>query len=166
MRFVDQEDIRLRAEIEEAVVFARKAREAGVDLVDCSSGGMDPRARVPVGPGYQVPFAARIRTEAAVATAGPEVLTEKKDEEGEEGAENAEETRTCAKGLMRFQEPACYTPRGYGISLCRDSVFRIPAFFHWCQLKDFPNGATGLIADKSPSRHSRQPQAGMTGWTQ
>jgi hypothetical protein len=31
------------------------------------------------------------------------------------------------------------------MSLCRDSVFRIPAFAHWRQLKDFPNGATGLI---------------------
>lgn len=60
---------------EEAVVFARLARTAGVDLVDCSSGGAHPRARVPVGPGYQVPFAARIRAEAAVATAAVGLIT-------------------------------------------------------------------------------------------
>ena len=60
---------------DEAVVFARRARTLGVDLVDCSSGGMDPRAQVPVGPGYQVPFAARIRAEAGVATAAVGLIT-------------------------------------------------------------------------------------------
>jgi 2,4-dienoyl-CoA reductase-like NADH-dependent reductase (Old Yellow Enzyme family) len=61
---------------DEAVVFAREARARGVDLVDCSSGGMHPKAVVPVGPGYQVPFAARIRNEAAVATAAVGLITE------------------------------------------------------------------------------------------
>ena len=60
---------------DEAVVFARQARTLGVDLVDCSSGGMHPRAQVPVGPGYQVPFAARIRAEAGVATAAVGLIT-------------------------------------------------------------------------------------------
>jgi 2,4-dienoyl-CoA reductase-like NADH-dependent reductase (Old Yellow Enzyme family) len=60
---------------EEAVVFARQAHTLGVDLVDCSSGGMHPRAVVPVGPGYQVPFAARIRAEAGVATAAVGLIT-------------------------------------------------------------------------------------------
>lgn len=59
----------------EAVVFAREAHALGVDLVDCSSGGMHPRAKVPVTPGYQVPFAARIRKEAAVATAAVGLIT-------------------------------------------------------------------------------------------
>ncbi len=39
----------------------RRLREAGVDLVDCSSGGQVPNAKVAIGPGYQVPFAAAIR---------------------------------------------------------------------------------------------------------
>ena len=60
---------------DEAVTFTRQARALGVDLVDCSSGGMDPRAQVPVGPGYQVPFAARIRAEAGVATAAVGLIT-------------------------------------------------------------------------------------------
>jgi 2,4-dienoyl-CoA reductase-like NADH-dependent reductase (Old Yellow Enzyme family) len=61
---------------DEAVVFAREAKARGVDLVDCSSGGMHPKAVVPVAPGYQVPFAARIRKEAAVATAAVGLITE------------------------------------------------------------------------------------------
>jgi 2,4-dienoyl-CoA reductase-like NADH-dependent reductase (Old Yellow Enzyme family) len=40
-----------------------------VDLIDASSGGLDPRQRIPVHPGYQVPFAERIRREAGIPTA-------------------------------------------------------------------------------------------------
>lgn len=61
---------------DEAVAFAREAKARGVDLVDCSSGGMHPQAVVPVAPGYQVPFAARIRKEAEVATAAVGLITE------------------------------------------------------------------------------------------
>ena len=60
---------------EEAVVFAKEAKTCGVDLVDCSSGGMHPRAEVPVAPGYQVPFAARVRAEAEVPTAAVGLIT-------------------------------------------------------------------------------------------
>jgi 2,4-dienoyl-CoA reductase-like NADH-dependent reductase (Old Yellow Enzyme family) len=60
---------------EEAVVFSREARALGVDLVDCSSGGTHPGARVPVAPGYQVPFAAKVRREADVATAAVGLIT-------------------------------------------------------------------------------------------
>jgi 2,4-dienoyl-CoA reductase-like NADH-dependent reductase (Old Yellow Enzyme family) len=61
---------------DEAVAFSRLLREHGVDLVDCSSGGLVPNAQVPVGPGYQVPFAARIRREAGIATAAVGMITE------------------------------------------------------------------------------------------
>jgi len=61
---------------EEAVAFAREAHRLGVDLVDCSSGGMDPQARVPLAPGYQVPFAEKVRTEAGVPTAAVGLITD------------------------------------------------------------------------------------------
>jgi 2,4-dienoyl-CoA reductase-like NADH-dependent reductase (Old Yellow Enzyme family) len=61
---------------DESVELARRLRDRGVDLVDCSSGGLVPDARVPVAPGYQVGFAARIRREAGVATAAVGLLTE------------------------------------------------------------------------------------------
>jgi len=60
---------------EEAVAFAREARRLGVDLVDCSSGGMHPKAVVPVAPGYQVPFAWRVREESGVPTAAVGLVT-------------------------------------------------------------------------------------------
>jgi 2,4-dienoyl-CoA reductase-like NADH-dependent reductase (Old Yellow Enzyme family) len=39
-----------------------------VDLIDCSSGGLDPRQKIPISPGYQVPFAQQIRDAAAILT--------------------------------------------------------------------------------------------------
>jgi 2,4-dienoyl-CoA reductase-like NADH-dependent reductase (Old Yellow Enzyme family) len=54
--------------IEDAVVFAREAKARGVDYICASSGGISLKAKVPVGPGYQVPLARRIRHEAGIAT--------------------------------------------------------------------------------------------------
>jgi 2,4-dienoyl-CoA reductase-like NADH-dependent reductase (Old Yellow Enzyme family) len=62
--------------IEESVQLARLFRERGVDLVDVSSGGMVPNAQIPLGPGYQVEFAARIRREAEIATAAVGMITD------------------------------------------------------------------------------------------
>jgi len=62
---------------EETVELARRVKAAGVDLVDCSSGGIDPqRQRIPVGPGYQVPGAAAVRAGAGIATAAVGMITE------------------------------------------------------------------------------------------
>jgi 2,4-dienoyl-CoA reductase-like NADH-dependent reductase (Old Yellow Enzyme family) len=63
-------------DLEQSVVLARELREAGVDLVDCSTGGTVPAAKVPLAPGYQVPFAAAIRERAGVATGAVGMITE------------------------------------------------------------------------------------------
>lgn len=62
--------------IEDSVELSRRAAEAGVDLIDCSSGGVAPGAKIQVGPGYQVPFARQIRAEAGVATGAVGMITE------------------------------------------------------------------------------------------
>ena len=61
--------------VDESVQLARRLHAAGVDLVDCSSGGMVPGAAVPAGPGYQTGFAERIRREAGVATGAVGFIT-------------------------------------------------------------------------------------------
>jgi 2,4-dienoyl-CoA reductase-like NADH-dependent reductase (Old Yellow Enzyme family) len=61
---------------DESVALARLFREHGVDLVDASSGGMVPNAKIPVGPGFQVEFSDRIRREAGIATAAVGLITE------------------------------------------------------------------------------------------
>src|SRR6185312_10507835 len=63
-------------DIEQSVQLARELKPLGVDLIDVSSGGMLPHAKIPLGPGYQVPFAARIRREAGIATGAVGLITE------------------------------------------------------------------------------------------
>jgi 2,4-dienoyl-CoA reductase-like NADH-dependent reductase (Old Yellow Enzyme family) len=62
-------------DLEQAVALAQKLRPLGVDLVDCSSGGLVPQAKVPVGPGYQVGFAERIRRDGAISTGAVGMIT-------------------------------------------------------------------------------------------
>ena len=62
-------------DIDECTAFAKSLQAEGVDLIDCSSGGTSPNAKIPLGPGYQVPFAERIRAEAAIATGAVGLIT-------------------------------------------------------------------------------------------
>jgi 2,4-dienoyl-CoA reductase-like NADH-dependent reductase (Old Yellow Enzyme family) len=61
---------------DDSVALARALAEAGADLVDTSSGGNVAHAEIPVGPGYQVPFAERIRSEAGVPTGAVGLITD------------------------------------------------------------------------------------------
>jgi 2,4-dienoyl-CoA reductase-like NADH-dependent reductase (Old Yellow Enzyme family) len=60
---------------DDAVAVARLLAPEGVDLLDCSSGGNVPQAAIPVGPGYQTAFAARIRAEAGLKTGAVGMIT-------------------------------------------------------------------------------------------
>jgi 2,4-dienoyl-CoA reductase-like NADH-dependent reductase (Old Yellow Enzyme family) len=60
--------------LDDQVQVARGLKVHGVDLVDCSSGGITP-ALPPVGPGYQIPFAERLRREAGIATMAVGMIT-------------------------------------------------------------------------------------------
>jgi 2,4-dienoyl-CoA reductase-like NADH-dependent reductase (Old Yellow Enzyme family) len=61
---------------DDTVALARRLAPLGADLIDCSSGGLVSHQRIPVGPGYQVPFAERVRREAAIATGAVGLITE------------------------------------------------------------------------------------------
>jgi len=60
---------------EDSVVLARALAEAGADLIDCSSGGVVPKAEIPVGLGYQVPLAAQVRAKAGVLAGAVGMIT-------------------------------------------------------------------------------------------
>ena len=62
-------------DIDQSVDLARLLLALGVDVIDCSSGGNVEKAEIPVGPGYQTPFAERIRREANIATAAVGMIT-------------------------------------------------------------------------------------------
>lgn len=63
-------------DIEQSVELARVLKPLGVDLIDCSSGGAVKGARIPVAPGYQVPFAAAIRSQTGILTGAVGMITE------------------------------------------------------------------------------------------
>jgi 2,4-dienoyl-CoA reductase-like NADH-dependent reductase (Old Yellow Enzyme family) len=62
-------------DLEQSVELARQLKSLGVDLIDCSSGGNLAQAKIPVGPGYQTPFAERIRREVAIPTGALGLIT-------------------------------------------------------------------------------------------
>jgi 2,4-dienoyl-CoA reductase-like NADH-dependent reductase (Old Yellow Enzyme family) len=63
-------------DIDQSVVLARQLKEIGVDLIDCSSGFAVPNEPVPFGPGFQVPFAARVRADVGIASGAVGAITE------------------------------------------------------------------------------------------
>jgi 2,4-dienoyl-CoA reductase-like NADH-dependent reductase (Old Yellow Enzyme family) len=62
-------------DIQQSVELARQLKELGADLIDCSSGGNVPHAKIPVGAGYQTPFAEQIRREANILTGAVGMIT-------------------------------------------------------------------------------------------
>lgn len=62
-------------DIQQSVELARQLKELGVDLIDCSSGGNVASATIPVGPGYQTPFAEQIRRECRILTGTVGMIT-------------------------------------------------------------------------------------------
>lgn len=63
-------------DLEQSVKLAGMLKDNGVDLIDCSSGGLIVDAPIPAGPGYQTPFATTIRHEANIATGTVGIITE------------------------------------------------------------------------------------------
>jgi 2,4-dienoyl-CoA reductase-like NADH-dependent reductase (Old Yellow Enzyme family) len=63
-------------EIEQCLEFARELARRGCDWIDCSSGGVSPQQKIPLGPGYQVPFSKRIRAETGMKTIAVGLITD------------------------------------------------------------------------------------------
>jgi 2,4-dienoyl-CoA reductase-like NADH-dependent reductase (Old Yellow Enzyme family) len=61
--------------IHDSVGLAKQLLPLGVDLIDCSSGGVVPNVPIPAGPGYQTPFAEQIRKETGIRTAAVGMIT-------------------------------------------------------------------------------------------
>lgn len=85
---------------DQTVVLAKHLLEDGVDLVDCSSGGIDPTATIPTGPGYQVRFAARVRRETGMPSGAVGMITEPAQAEAIIADGDADAV-LMARGLLR-----------------------------------------------------------------
>jgi 2,4-dienoyl-CoA reductase-like NADH-dependent reductase (Old Yellow Enzyme family) len=113
-------------DVEQSVVLARHLKERGVDLIDVSSGALVPKARIPVGRGYQVPLARRIREGAGVMTGAVGLITEPRQAneiitEGDAdlifiGRELLREPYWAIKAQQELgQEPSWPTQYGYAV---------------------------------------------------
>jgi len=123
--------------IDDSVRLARLFGEHGVDLVDCSSGGLAPHVQIPVAPGYQVPFAARIRREAGIATAAVGMITDPQQAD-KIVAEGEADLVFLAREMLRdpywplhaaaaLGEPATW-PKQYLRAAPQGSAARVPVF--------------------------------------
>lgn len=65
-------------DLPQSIELSKRLKALGVDLIDCSSGALVPGAKIPVGPGYQVPFAEAIKKEVGIATGAVGMITEAK----------------------------------------------------------------------------------------
>lgn len=68
-------------DLEQSIEFCKQLKEAGIDLIDVSTGGNVPDAKIPVAPNYQVSFAAEIRRQSGIATGAVGMITEAKQAE-------------------------------------------------------------------------------------
>jgi 2,4-dienoyl-CoA reductase-like NADH-dependent reductase (Old Yellow Enzyme family) len=68
-------------DIEDSVVLAAELHKRGCDYIDVSGGGLVPWQKIPLGPGYQVPFAARIRQEVGITTMAVGLITQSRQAE-------------------------------------------------------------------------------------
>ena len=80
-------------DLDQSIELARVLVPLGVDLIDCSSGGIMPGVKIPVGPGYQVDIAERIRRDGGIATAAVGLIT---------GAEQADAIVRAGQADMVF----------------------------------------------------------------
>lgn len=68
-------------DLRQSIEFSRLLKDLGIDLIDCSGGGLLPHVKIPVGPGYQVSFASEIRKEVGIATAAVGMITKARQAE-------------------------------------------------------------------------------------
>jgi 2,4-dienoyl-CoA reductase-like NADH-dependent reductase (Old Yellow Enzyme family) len=87
-------------DLDQSIALARKLKPLGVDLIDCSSGGNSPNARIPLRSGYQVPFAESIRQQAEIPTGAVGLITDAKQAE-QIIAENQADVVLLAREMLR-----------------------------------------------------------------
>jgi 2,4-dienoyl-CoA reductase-like NADH-dependent reductase (Old Yellow Enzyme family) len=113
-------------DLDQSVELAKALKGVGVDLIDVSSGALVPKATIPVGRNYQVPFAAEIRQRAGIATSAVGMITEPA-QASEIITSGSADLVMLAREMLREpywalkaqqalnQEPSWPTPYGYAV---------------------------------------------------
>ena len=127
-------------DLPQSIAFSRYLHDMGVDLIDCSSGGLVPDAQIPVGSGYQVPFSAAIRREGGIPTAAVGLVV---------NAQQAEQILVCeeadavvlARAMLRDPIGRCMQRMNLGLtfnglfSICGQSHKTRDALFWYYRLE-------------------------------
>ncbi|WZH50999.1 MAG: NADH:flavin oxidoreductase/NADH oxidase [Nocardioides alkalitolerans] len=110
---------------EDCVELAARLREHGVDVVDASSGGLDERQVIPVGPGYQIGFAERIRAETGLMTGGVGFVTDPLEAEAIVASGRAD---VVSVGRAALREPAWPLRAAHELGVHRHEAPYPPAY--------------------------------------
>jgi 2,4-dienoyl-CoA reductase-like NADH-dependent reductase (Old Yellow Enzyme family) len=103
-------------DLDQSVRLSRCLRDLGVDLIDCSSGGLVPYAKIELGPGYQVPFAERIRRDVGILTGAVGLITEP-DQADEIVRDGRADVVLMARQMLREPYFALHAARALGVSV-------------------------------------------------
>jgi 2,4-dienoyl-CoA reductase-like NADH-dependent reductase (Old Yellow Enzyme family) len=103
-------------DLPQSIELCKRLRELGVDLIDCSSGGLVPYAKIEAGPGYQVPFARAIRSEAQIATSAVGLITEPAQAE-EIVASGSADAIQLARALLRDPYWPLHAAKALGVEV-------------------------------------------------
>jgi 2,4-dienoyl-CoA reductase-like NADH-dependent reductase (Old Yellow Enzyme family) len=117
--------------VDDSVVLAGKLKARGCNLIDVSSGGLDPGQKIALGPGYQVPFAERIRRETGIATMAVGMISDARQAEAIIGEGRADMV-ALARAMMDDPRWAWHAARQLGAETayspmyarCRPEVWR------------------------------------------
>jgi 2,4-dienoyl-CoA reductase-like NADH-dependent reductase (Old Yellow Enzyme family) len=124
-------------DIEQSLVLARELKKLGCDWIDASSGGLVKNQAIPVAPGYQVPFAERIRRETGIATIAIGLITEAAQAESVV-AEGKADMVALARGFL-------WDPRwGWHAALELGATLQIPNQY----LRGRPAGRAGAPGER------------------
>lgn len=131
---------------EETVQLARLLRTDGVDLVDVSSGGLSPHAKIPAGPSYQVPGAEAVRRGSGLPTAAVGMISEPM--QADEIVRNG---RADLVFLARAELRDPYWPQHAAIALNKAPVLAVPPQYKraWLGIADFPADGDPLVTARS-----------------
>jgi len=117
-------------DMEDTVRLAKELKARGVDLIDCSSGGIEgplTLALVPRTPGYHIPFAERIRREVGIQTMGPGLVTEARQAEDYLQAGKAD-LIVLARELLWNPSWAAHAAKELGVA---DPLALLPPPYAW-----------------------------------
>jgi 2,4-dienoyl-CoA reductase-like NADH-dependent reductase (Old Yellow Enzyme family) len=85
--------------VEETVLFARELKALGCDFLDVTSGQLDPRQKIPLAPGYNVPLAHKVKSETGIVTMAVGLVTKARQAE-EIVASGQADLIALARGMM------------------------------------------------------------------